>query len=183
MKIRFTQLKTSTGTIQVDFGDGYQIYNVSDVIDNGISIPETCTDYSNIKIKSSSKILSDLDVIKNVGIDTSNDYIKIQTIQIKKAYDGCAYNYSVVVPSSEVGAALNQLYVETDRNEYEYVTLEQLDNYSQNYSAYFDIINTAIFYKVARQVSYQDSCSSSTLYNEKYNYIPAPQYRINVVNV
>lgn len=182
MRIEFVKLKTSTGTIQVDFGDGYQTYNVSDVKDNGITIPETCTDYSSIKIKGSSKVLSDLDVIKNVGINTSNDYIKIKTIQIKKYYGGCGYGYEVIASDSEIGEALNKLLVKVDNNDY--LTLEQLSEYDGHFkTASFDIVGTSLFYKVVSQVSYTDSCSDSVSYNEEYSYIQAPQYRISVVNV
>ena len=175
MRIEFTQLKTSTGTIQVDFGDGYQTYNVSDVKDNGITIPETCTDYSSIKIKGSSKVLSDLDVIKNVGINTSSDYIKIKTIQLEKTSSGCGYShwYNVITSDSEISGALNQLFVKSDTNDY--ISLEELNGYSN-----FEIYDTSIFYKALRRVLYEDGCGG-TYYGDEYGYIQAPQYRIQYI--
>lgn len=175
MRIEFTQLKTSTGTIQVDFGDGYRTYNVSDVKDNGITIPETCTDYSSIKIKGSSKVLSDLDVIKNVGINTSNDYIKIKTIHLQKWSGGCGFSYRYgILSDPEINGVLNQLFVKSDTNDY--ITLGELEGYSN-----FNISGTSIFYKVAKQVAHIDGCSGNIYREEEHEYIQAPQYRIQYI--
>ena len=46
MKIKFEKLLTTDGKVYVDFGDGYQSYNVAEV-----EIPASCEDYSNILIK------------------------------------------------------------------------------------------------------------------------------------
>ena len=178
MRIEFAKLKTSTGTIQVDFGDGYQTYNVSDVKDNGITIPETCTDYSSIKIKGSSKVLSDLDVIKNVGINTSNDYIKIKTIQIEEYSRGCGgYEYNVIASDSEISDVLNQLFVRL--NDDSYKTLEELNGYSG--TSHIALNDTSVFYKIARRVTYIDGSSGGTYHRDEYEYTQAPQYRIQYI--
>jgi hypothetical protein len=72
MKIKFGKLLTNSGTIEVNFGDGvFHSYDVESVKEDGIQIPDSCTDYSLIQIKGNSTILSNLDVV--TGIKTSRD--------------------------------------------------------------------------------------------------------------
>ena len=71
MKIKFEKLSTVNGKVYVNFGSGFKEYEISEVKDSGIAIPEDCTDYSLIQIKGSSVILNNLDVISN--IKTSDD--------------------------------------------------------------------------------------------------------------
>lgn len=71
MRIKFEKLTTTNGKVYVNFGNGFQEYEISEVKDSGITIPEDCTDYSLIQIKGSSVILNNLDVISN--IKTSDD--------------------------------------------------------------------------------------------------------------
>lgn len=71
MKIIFNKLKTSSENIYVDFGDGvWTEHPVNDAKANGIQIPDTCTDYTKIKIKGSVTTFNNLDVI--TGIKRSN---------------------------------------------------------------------------------------------------------------
>jgi hypothetical protein len=52
MKIVFETLKTSNENIYVDFGNGvWQSFTVNDAKTNGITIPDSCNDYSKIRIK------------------------------------------------------------------------------------------------------------------------------------
>ena len=71
MKIKFEKLSTVNGKVYVNFGNGFKEYQISEVKDSGITIPEDCTDYSLIQIKGSSVILNNLDVISS--IKTSDD--------------------------------------------------------------------------------------------------------------
>lgn len=71
MRIKFEKLTTINGKVYVNFGNGFKEYEISEVKDSGITIPEDCTDYSLIQIKGSSVILNNLDVISN--IKTSDD--------------------------------------------------------------------------------------------------------------
>lgn len=67
MKIIFEKLQTSNKNVYVDFGDGrWQPYPVNDAKDNGIIIPDTCKDYSKIRIKGSTEVLPNMDVITGI---------------------------------------------------------------------------------------------------------------------
>ena len=69
MRIKFNKLQTRDGKINITFdGDTYTEYSVSDIAETGIDIPTTCKNYSNIKIKGKSTILSNLDVIHGLTI-------------------------------------------------------------------------------------------------------------------
>ena len=77
MKIVFNQLQTSKEKISVDFGDGkgWQEYPVNYARENGIQIPSSCNDYSKIKIKGSSTVFNNMDVIASVQAGTPDEYI------------------------------------------------------------------------------------------------------------
>lgn len=67
MKIVFEKLKTSNENVYVDFGDGtWQPFPVNEAKNNGIIIPNTCNDYSKIKIKGKADVLPNLDVITGI---------------------------------------------------------------------------------------------------------------------
>ena len=67
MKIIFEKLQTSNKNVYVDFGDGvWKPYPVNDAKDNGIIIPDNCNDYSKIKIKGSTEVLPNMDVITGI---------------------------------------------------------------------------------------------------------------------
>lgn len=72
MKIKFTSLPTSGGKIQVSFngGSSFTEYNVEDVRESGIPLDDG-QDYSLIQIKSSSSVLKDLNVVKNIKVTDS----------------------------------------------------------------------------------------------------------------
>lgn len=77
MRIKFNKLQTRDGKINITFdSDTYTEYNVSDIANSGVDIPDTCTDYSLIKIRGSSKLLSNLDVLSKIRIaDTSDKFV------------------------------------------------------------------------------------------------------------
>lgn len=67
MKIIFEKLKTSSENIYVDFGDGvWTEHSVNDAKANGIQIPDTCTDFTKIRIKGSVTTFNNLDVITGI---------------------------------------------------------------------------------------------------------------------
>lgn len=81
MKIVFEKLQTSNENIYVDFGNGtWQSFQVNDVRANGITIPDSCNDYSKIKIKGKAEVLPNLDVI--TGIKQTVDPI-YETVYVK----------------------------------------------------------------------------------------------------
>ncbi len=53
------------GQIFVDFGNGFQKFNLADVRTSGITIPSYVTDLSVIKIKTGSEIINNIDVLYN----------------------------------------------------------------------------------------------------------------------
>ena len=77
MKIHFTKLPTTGGKIQVslDGGQTFTDYNVEDIRSDGISLDEK-QEFNLIQIKSSSDVLTNLDVVKNISVgggDNSDD--------------------------------------------------------------------------------------------------------------
>ena len=75
MRIIFEKLKTSSENIYVDFGDGiWTEHSVESARTNGINIPDTCEDYTKIKIKGGTNVFSNLNVLTGIkgyknGID------------------------------------------------------------------------------------------------------------------
>lgn len=92
MKIVFEKLQTSSKNVYVDFGNGtWQSYPVNEARTNGIIIPTSCKDYSKIKIKGSTEVFPNMDVItgikryEKVGVD---DIIAYCTINDNYELDG-----------------------------------------------------------------------------------------------
>lgn len=71
MKIVFTKLKTSNKNIYIDFnnGEGWKEYTVADAKENGINIPDNCTDFSKIKIKGKTDVFTNTDVIFSAKVN------------------------------------------------------------------------------------------------------------------
>lgn len=68
MKIEFTKLPTTVGTIKVslDGGQSFTDYNVEDVRESGISL-EYNQDYEKIQIRGPANVLKNLNVVKNIS--------------------------------------------------------------------------------------------------------------------
>lgn len=87
MKIVFEKLQTSNKNIYVDFGDGtWQAFPVNDARANGITIPESCSDYSKIRIKGKADIFPNLDVITSIKkyekVGQDFEYIPVDKVTI-----------------------------------------------------------------------------------------------------
>lgn len=67
MRIKFEKLATYNGKVYVDFGEGFQEYDVAAVKDEGIPIPASCTDYENIKIKGTTEVFKTPEVIAHIN--------------------------------------------------------------------------------------------------------------------
>lgn len=81
MKIVFEKLQTSSKNVYVDFGDGtWQSFPVNEARTNGINIPDSCNDYSKIRIKGKAEVLPNLDVI--TGIKQTLDPV-YETLYVK----------------------------------------------------------------------------------------------------
>lgn len=65
MRIILNPNKITSGQIKVDFGAGFETFQVADVRENGIQIPSYVKDLSVIKIKTGSNVITNIDVLYN----------------------------------------------------------------------------------------------------------------------
>jgi len=146
MRIIFEKLKTSNENIYVDFGDGvWTEHSVESARTSGINIPDTCEDYTKIKIKGGTNVFSNLNVLTGIkgyknGIDdiSVDWHLNEQTDKIEGSIIDCGL--------SSVTEAL-PLYVNTDyqQDDSDYLSegLEDiryaLDSYDFNYQYVIDI--------------------------------------------
>lgn len=70
MKIKFTKLPTTSGTIQVslDGGQSFTDYNVADIHESGIPLSDS-QDYEKIQIQAPANVLKNLNVVSNVKVE------------------------------------------------------------------------------------------------------------------
>ncbi len=70
MKIKFTKLPTTDGTIKVslDGGQSFTDYNVADVHESGISLSDD-QDYEKIQVKAPANVLKNLDIVASVKVE------------------------------------------------------------------------------------------------------------------
>ena len=83
MKIVFTELPTSCGKIQVSFDGGstFKDYNVTEIKVSGIPLDDN-QDYEKIRIKGSSNVLKNLDVISKRLTTLQKLTVVIQILQM-----------------------------------------------------------------------------------------------------
>lgn len=81
MKIRFTKLPTTTGTIKVslDGGQSFTDYNIADIHESGITLSDD-QNYEKIQIQAPANVLKNLNVVSSVKVDdgqasTPDEYI------------------------------------------------------------------------------------------------------------
>ena len=74
MKIKFTKLPTTVGTIKVslDGGQSFNDYNIADIHESGIPLSDD-QDYEKIQIQGPANILKNLNIIKGIGLGDSDD--------------------------------------------------------------------------------------------------------------
>ena len=70
MKIKFTKLPTTNGTIKVslDGGQSFTDYNVADVHESGIPLEDN-QDYEKIQIQAPANVLKNLDIVASVKVE------------------------------------------------------------------------------------------------------------------
>ena len=70
MKIKFTKLPTTDGTIKVslDGGQSFTDYNVADVHESGIPLGDN-QDYEKIQVKAPANVLKNLDIVASVKVE------------------------------------------------------------------------------------------------------------------
>ncbi|MDY5682510.1 MAG: leucine-rich repeat domain-containing protein, partial [Treponema sp.] len=70
MKIKFTKLPTTDGTIKVslDGGQSFKDYNVADVHESGIPLEDN-QDYEKIQIQAPANVLKNLNVVSSVKVE------------------------------------------------------------------------------------------------------------------
>lgn len=91
MKIVFNKLQTSKETIQVslDGGTTWNSYVVSEIINDGIPLDEN-QEYDKIHIKGTSKVLSNLDVVRSINVNQGLENVK----SLKIAVVGAVWMYA-----------------------------------------------------------------------------------------
>lgn len=101
MKIRFTKLPTTDGTIKVslDGGNSFKDYNIADVHESGIPLADS-QDYEKIQIQAPANILKNLNVVSSVKVDDGsgideNNSLPITTIHYSLYDGGCGYGFSL----------------------------------------------------------------------------------------
>ena len=72
MKIKFTKLPTTDGTIKVslDGGQSFTDYNVADVHESGVPLSDS-QDYEKIQIQALSNVLKNLNVVSGVKVESN----------------------------------------------------------------------------------------------------------------
>ena len=70
MKIKFTKLPTTNGTIKVslDGGDSFKDYNIADIDKSGVPLSDS-QDYEKIQIQAPANILKNLNVVSSVKVE------------------------------------------------------------------------------------------------------------------
>ena len=101
MKIKFTKLPTTDGTIKVslDGGNSFKDYNVADVHESGIPLADS-QDYEKIQIQAPANILKNLNVVSGVKVDDGsgideNNSLPITTIYYELYDGGCGYGFRI----------------------------------------------------------------------------------------
>ena len=72
MKIKFTKLPTTNGTIKVslDGGDSFKDYNIADIHKSGIPLDDN-QDYEKIQIQAPANVLKNLNVVSSVKVEST----------------------------------------------------------------------------------------------------------------
>ena len=157
MKIKFTSLPTSGGKIQVSFngGSSFTEYNVEDVRESGIPLDDG-QDYSLIQIKSSSSVLKDLNVVKNIkviGSEASGDSVEDIILNCSIQHQGSGdYTINKIFDSSS-----NSYYPDDEKIEY-YLDLSSILRPTKE--------ENGNFYRISSYLSYQ----SFSYDEDKYEY-------------
>lgn len=89
MKIKFTKLPTTDGTIKVslDGGNSFKDYNVADVHESGIPLADS-QDYEKIQIQAPANILKNLNVVSGVKVDDGSGSSSVDEQEIyTKSFD------------------------------------------------------------------------------------------------
>ena len=71
MKIKFTKLPTTNGTIKVslDGGDSFKDYNIADIHKSGVPLSDS-QDYEKIQIQAPANVLKNLNVVSSVKVES-----------------------------------------------------------------------------------------------------------------
>ena len=72
MKIKFTKLPTTDGTIKVslDGGQSFTDYNIADIHESGIPLEDN-QDYEKIQVKAPANVLKNLDIVASVKVEST----------------------------------------------------------------------------------------------------------------
>ena len=131
MKIKFTKLPTTDGTIKVslDGGQSFKDYNIADIHESGIPL-EDSQDYEKIQIQAPANVLKNLNVVSSVKVEGDVGQKEQESLPITPIYyqlydGGCGYGFRI----KEASCPFNPeaLYVSDGNVTYpSYTSLKQL---------------------------------------------------------
>lgn len=108
MKITFTKLPTTDGTIKIslDGGQSFTEHNIADVHESGISLSDD-QDYEKIRIKGPANILKNLSIVSSVKVEGENGEIDGSgggtiTPYAKKVYTGRGYVTALIFDHTQI---------------------------------------------------------------------------------
>lgn len=101
MKIEFTKLPDTDGTIKVslDGGQSFTDYNIADIHESGIPLSDD-QDYEKIQIRGPANLLKNLDIVSGVKVEGGSevdlsDYVKKEYFYGEFYDGGCGYGYRI----------------------------------------------------------------------------------------
>lgn len=140
MKIRFTKLPTTDGTIKVslDGGNSFNDYNVADVHESGIPL-EDSQDYEKIQIQAPANVLKNLNVVSGVKVEgdvgQEHESLPITTIYYELYEGGCGQGFKLKESGCDYSPDYNFdpriLYVQIDGS---YTSLSNLCEYDGHFN-------------------------------------------------
>lgn len=143
MKIRFTKLPTTDGTIKVslDGGNSFNDYNVADVHESGIPL-EDSQDYEKIQIQAPANVLKNLNVVSGVKVEgdvgQEHESLPITPIYYKLRESACGQVFRLKESGCDYSPDYNfdpiALYVQIDGS---YTSLSSLCEYCGDFNTMF----------------------------------------------
>lgn len=179
MRIKFEKLATYNGKVYVDFGEGFQEYDVVAVKDEGIPIPASCTDYENIKIKGTTEVFKTPEVIAHINA------IKEPTLESRNCViDVSSYTKPIAVTGSlnKVEISLKNIPSAGEVKAKIYCYKKHAQNNYRGFGDYVYVFggltktsfvgyNTYAFYKEVAATSDSAGSYKLTLFNNSMGYV------------
>lgn len=164
MKIKFTKLPTTDGTIKIslDGGQSFTDYSIANIPEDGISLRDD-QDFEKIRIKGPANLLKNLDIVSGVKVEIDSDVDLSEYIQKEyfcgEVYDGgcgCGYRITSYPKDFSNYSFLDKLCLEDG------TTLGRLCEYDGHFDAFYDYDAPTFNGQLYAIVSYQDGCPGAT---------------------